>query len=340
MRNSAGERFMFRYVRPAYRAQIAETEAEADTWYAAPTQNRLPPEMLPRDDVSRAIEFEIRAGRGTARGGVLLDIASRRPADVIRKGLPHMYRQFLELADLDITKQPMEVAPTCHYLMGGVRIDPDSCATCVLGLYAAGEAAAGLHGANRLNGNGISELIVFGHRAGLGAAQYARSTSVDAPDAAQVSQAVAASRSSLGRQDGEDPFALQRELQDVMQGQVALVRDRRGLDDAIERIADIAVRSDRAEAPASPRANPSWQCALDVRSLCAVAEAIARSARLREETRGAHVREDFPDSDHALGASNVVCALVGGRLEVRTETRSPLPEALQTLVARDAPQSA
>jgi succinate dehydrogenase / fumarate reductase flavoprotein subunit len=223
--NSRGERFMFRYVPEGRRTEIAESAAEADRWYDEPARARRPPELLPRDDVSRAIEMEIRAGRGTANGAVLLDIASRRPASFIRRMLSHMYRQFLDLADVDITAQPMEVAPTCHYMMGGVRVSPESCASSVPGLFAAGEVAGGLHGANRLNGNGISELLVFGERAGRHAAAHAATrVRVPARDREQLEAAERRALAPLARAEGEDPYSLLRELQALMQRQAGLVR--------------------------------------------------------------------------------------------------------------------
>jgi succinate dehydrogenase flavoprotein subunit len=331
LRNAAGERFMFRYVPEGYRAEIAETEAEADAWYDNPLGTRRPPELLPRDDVSQAMESEIRAGRGTASGGVLLDIASRRPAAYIRRTLPHMYRQFMDLADVDITERPMEVAPTCHYMMGGIRVEPDSGAGTVSGLFAAGEAAGGLHGANRLNGNGISELLVFGRRAGEHAARHARTASPPASDPEQIAQAGRAACASLERGAGENPFALQRELQQLMQANAALVRDERGLQQAIESIEGLRERSDRMAASGGPAANPAWQCALDVRSLCTVAEAVTRSALARRESRGAHVRNDYPQADPALACVNIVVRRSGDALEVRAEPRALLPPELRAL---------
>ena len=329
--NSAGERFMFRYVPESYRAEIAQSEAEADRWYAEP-RGRRPPELLPRDEVSRAMESEIRAGRGTPNGGVILDIASRRPADYIRNCLPHMYRQFLDLADVDIGTQVMEVAPTCHYMMGGVRVDPDTCAASVEGLFAVGETAGGLHGANRLNGNGISELIVFGHRAGEAAARYARGAPLAAdPESAQVAQAEREARAPLSRKAGENPHLLQRELQQLMQGAAALVRTEAGLADALRGIAAIAERAAHVAAPGGPAANAAWQCSLDLRSLVTVAEAVVRSALERRESRGAHVREDYCAADSALCRTNVVIRGAAGALRPVLVPRAEPPEELRNL---------
>lgn len=335
LRNAVGERFMFRYVPEAYRAEIAETEAEADAWYDNPGDVRRPPELLPRDDVSQAIESEIRAGRGTSSGGVLLDIASRRPASHIRKTLPRMYRQFMDLADVDICSQPMEVAPTCHYMMGGVRVEPDSCAATLAGLFAAGEVAGGLHGANRLNGNGISELLVFGRRAGEHAARYAKRAAAPAVNPEQVERADRAARAPLRRSVGESPYAVQRDVQQLMQKEVALVRSEAGLVRVLEGLAAQRQRGACMSAPGGPVANPGWQCALDVASICTVAEAIARSALARNESRGAHVRSDYPRADPALASVNTVVRRIGDGLEVRTEARASLPSELRVLAEED-----
>ncbi len=329
--NASGERFMFRYVPDSYRAEIAETAQEADRWYANPRDARRPPELLPRDEVSRAMESEIRSGRGTPNGGVILDIASRRPAEYIRRALPHMYRQFLDLADVDIGTQAMEVAPTCHYMMGGVRVDPDSCAATVEGLFAAGETAGGLHGANRLNGNGISELIVFGHRAGEAAARHARQARKSSPDPEQVARADRVARAPLGRESGENPHQLQRELQQLMQGAAALVRTEAGLAQALRGIEALAGRAERIAAPGGSAANPAWQCALDMRSLLTVAEAVVRSALERRETRGAHVREDHPAANPALSRANVVIPGGPGALAPTLVPRAEPPEDLRHL---------
>lgn len=329
--NSAGERFMFRYVTEGYRAEIAETAAEADRWYADP-RGRRPPELLPRDEVSRAMESEIRAGRGTPNGGVILDIASRRPADYIRNALPHMYRQFLDLADIDIGTQVMEVAPTCHYMMGGVRVDPDTCAATIEGLFAAGETAGGLHGANRLNGNGISELIVFGHRAGVAAARHARAApSAADPHPEQIALADREARKPLERTVGENPYLLQRELQHLMQGAAALVRTEAGLAGALDEIDSISERAAKVAAPGGAAANPAWQASLDLRSLVVVAEAVVRSALERRESRGAHVRDDFPGADAALLRANVVIRGTAGALQPVLVPRAEPPQELQSL---------
>ena len=329
--NASGERFMFRYVPESYRPEIAETEAEADRWYADPS-GRRPPELLPRDEVSRAMESEIRAGRGTPNGAVILDIASRRPADYIRKALPHMYRQFLDLADVDIGTQGMEVAPTCHYMMGGVRVDPDTCAATIEGLFAAGETAGGLHGANRLNGNGISELIVFGNRAGAAAARHARGIArKPEADPTQVEKVDREVRAPLNRTRGENPHLLQRELQQLMQSAAGLVRTEAGLVEALRGIQSISTRAANLAAPGGCAANAAWQCALDLRSLIPVAEAVVRSALERRESRGAHVRDDYPEADPALSRANIVIRGQAGFLQAVLAPCAEPPEELQVL---------
>jgi succinate dehydrogenase / fumarate reductase flavoprotein subunit len=335
LRNAAGERFMFRYVPDGYRAEFAETEGEADSWYDHPGSVRRPPELLPRDDVSRAIDSEIRAGRGTAKGGVLLDISTRRNASFIRKWLPGMYRQFKDLAEVDITSQAMEVAPTCHYMMGGVRVEAETCASSVPGLYAAGEAAGGLHGANRLNGNAITELLVFGHRAGKHAAQHAKRAAPPAADEAQTAQIERAARAPLARPGGESPFAIQYELQQLMQQEAGLTRSEEGLARALKRLQSLRERSQRLSVPSIEQQNPAWHCALDLRSLIAVAETVLRSALSRRESRGAHVRSDYADIDAELGMANNVARRSGDAIEIRSTPGEPLTPELRALVEED-----
>jgi succinate dehydrogenase / fumarate reductase flavoprotein subunit len=264
--------------------------------------------------------LEFRAGGGTANGAVLLDIASRRPASFIRRMLSHMYRQFLDLADVDITAQPMEVAPTCHYMMGGVRVSPESCASSVPGLFAAGEVAGGLHGANRLNGNGISELLVFGERAGRHAAAHAATrVRVPARDREQLEAAERRALAPLARAEGEDPYSLLRELQALMQRQAGLVRSEKGLQQALDAIGELAVRYQWTAARGGRASNPAWQCALDLGSLLIVAEAVVRSALARRESRGAHVRDDYPEADPALQSMNIVAGRKNGALRTWPE---------------------
>src|SRR5271170_6466702 len=235
LRNSEGKRFMFDYVPDVFRAQYAETEEEADRWYTDPDHNRRPPELLPRDEVARSVNSEVKAGRGTPHGGVFLDIASRRPAEEILRRLPSMYHQFKELADVDITKEPMEVGPAQHYVMGGVEVDPDTGESCVPGLFAAGEVAGGMHGSNRLGGNSLSDLLVFGRRAGMGASDYAQGRSgTPAVDTTEVNAVLRAAVDPFERTEGENPYQLQHDLQDLMQNLVGIIRTGSELETALD----------------------------------------------------------------------------------------------------------
>jgi len=333
LRNSKGERFMFRYVPDFFRAETAEDEAEADRWYEDKKNNRRTPDLLPRDEVARAINAEVKAGRGSPHGGVFLDIASRRSPDVIRRRLPSMYHQFKELADIDITKEPMEVGPTCHYIMGGIRVDADTAASTVAGLFAAGEVAAGMHGANRLGGNSLSDLVVFGRRAGLHAAQYA--ASVRAPGAVDTGDLDATAKAMLApfdRGGGEDPYAILSELQGTMQDLVGLIRTQSELEEATRRIADYRGRLDRVSVRGGTRYNPAWNTALDLVSLLTVSEICARAAAVRTESRGGHTRDDFPKTDAEWGKKNVVVRKRDGALEIATEPLPEIPADLRAIV--------
>ena len=284
--NSHGERFMFRYVPEMFRAETAETEEEADRWYTDKSVRRTP-DLLPRDEVARAINAEIKEGRGSPHGGVYLDIASRRDADYITRRLPGMYHQFRELADVDITKEPMEVGPTCHYMMGGVRVDAETQASTVPGLYAAGEVAAGLHGANRLGGNSLSDLLVFGRRAGLHAAEY--SSAVPARPSVDTGELEALSAAALRPFDAtgtENPYTIQQDLQECMQDLVGIIRTDDELAKALEELAVLRERADRVRVEGHRQYNPGWHLALDLDPLLAVSECIAqRGARAHREPR-------------------------------------------------------
>src|SRR5947209_8570350 len=326
LKNSEGKRFMFDYVPDVFRKQYAETEEEADRWYTDPDNNRRPPELLPRDEVARAINAEIKAGRGTPAGGVYLDIASRRPAEYILKRLPSMYHQFKELADVDITKQPMEIGPTCHYIMGGVEVDPDTGATGgkVGGLFAAGEVSGGMHGSNRLGGNSLSDLLVFGKRAGEYAALYVdRLTGRPQPPPDAVDAAVEAALAPLTRKGGENPYDVWHDLQQVMQDLVGIIRRRSELEQSLKLLGDIRERLANLHAPGGRRFNPGWHLALDLRNMLVVSECTARAALEREESRGGHTREDFPAMDPTWRQVNLVCSVTpAGEVEL---TRKPVP---------------
>ncbi len=341
LKNSAGERFMFKYVPAFFRAETADTEKEADAWYENKKDNRRTPDLLPRDEVARAINAEIKAGRGSPHGGVFLDIASRRSAEYIKRRLPSMYHQFMQLAGVDITKDPMEIAPTYHYLMGGVKVDADSAQSTVPGLFAAGEVAAGLHGANRLGGNSLSDLLVFGRRAGLYAAEYAkRLARMPLVDASHVDDAVRDLAAPLERHDGENPYGIQSELEDTMQELVGIIRTRAELEQAIVRIDALAVRAERCATRGGRTYNPSWHTALDLRSLLTIASVVARSALEREESRGGHTREDFPKADPSWGKKVVVSRRRSGSVDISTEPTAEVPVELAVLLGEETPAEA
>jgi succinate dehydrogenase / fumarate reductase flavoprotein subunit len=332
LKNTDGKRFMFEYVPDVFRKQYAETEEEADRWYDDPDNNRRPPELLPRDEVARAINSEVKAGRGTPAGGVYLDIASRLPAEQITRKLPSMYHQFKELADVDITKQPMEVGPTCHYVMGGVEVDPDTAATAgsVQGLFAAGEVSGGMHGSNRLGGNSLSDLLVFGKRAGEHAAAYADSLTRRPKVATRaVEAAVDTALAPLARESGENAFVLQQELQAIMGDLVGIIRREAELTDALKRLQDLKQRVAAVGAAGGRRYNPGWHLALDLRNMLLVSECTARAALEREESRGGHTREDFPAMQPAWRQVNLVCALDGDDVVLE---RKPVPKIRPELI--------
>ncbi|HZI38623.1 MAG TPA: fumarate reductase/succinate dehydrogenase flavoprotein subunit [Acidimicrobiia bacterium] len=330
--NNAGERFMFRYIPEMFAAETADTEEEADRWYTDKKGARRTPDLLPRDEVARAINSEIKLGRGSPHGGVFLDIANRRDADYIKRRLPSMYHQFRELADVDITKDAMEVGPTCHYVMGGVRVDPETQSSTVPGLFAAGEVAAGLHGANRLGGNSLSDLLVFGKRAGQGAADYAASLGTrPAVDQAAVQDcATEALRPFEGA--GENPYSIQTDLQECMHNLVGIIRTEDELKRALEELSVLRDRAARAGVEGHRQYNPGWHLALDLRSMLAVSECIARAALERRESRGGHTREDYPQTDPEQAQYNVVIRKPGDELILTHEPKLPMPAELRELL--------
>jgi succinate dehydrogenase / fumarate reductase flavoprotein subunit len=323
LKNSEGVRFMFNYIPEYFKGDTADNEKEADAWYEDKA-NRRTPDLLPRDEVARAINAEVKAGRGSPHGGVFLDICTRRSADYIRKRLPSMYHQFKELADVDITKEPMEVGPTCHYLNGGIRVNADTTATCVPGLFAAGEVAGGLHGANRLGGNSLSDLIVFGRRAGLYAAEYVKGLKGAAGvDAGQAQASILELLSPFGRTGGENPYAIHADLQDCMQSLVGIIRTEGELRKALAEIAVFKQRLTRVKVAGGREFNPAWHLALDLYSMLSVSEAVTLGAIARKESRGGHTRDDYPMADDSLGKVNMVIRKRGGQFSV---TEEPLPE--------------
>ena len=330
--NSEGKRFMFNYIPEFFKAETAETEREADGWYED-KKNRRTPDLLPRDEVARAINAEVKAGRGTSHGGVFLDIASRRPAEYIKRRLPSMYHQFKELADVDITKEPMEVGPTCHYFMGGVRVDADTTATTVPGLFAAGEVAAGLHGANRLGGNSLSDLVVFGRRAGLHAAEYAKALKGSpAADAGQIEAIAQELLVPFNGKGGENPYAIHAELQDCMQNLVGIIRTEKELKQALDKLAAFKQRLMKVSVDGNRQYNPGWHLALDLYSMLEVSEVVTLAAIERKESRGGHTRDDYPKTDAKFAKINVVTRKRKNDLQISQEPLPEMPEELKKLV--------
>ncbi|MEZ0239228.1 MAG: fumarate reductase/succinate dehydrogenase flavoprotein subunit [Chloroflexota bacterium] len=339
LRNKDGERFMWKYLPEDRRAEYAADDAEARRWVESASEGRTsdarrPPELSTRDNVARAIYTEVREGRGSPHGGVYLDI-SYLPADHVRRKLPSMYDQFKELADVDITKGPMEVGPTTHYVMGGVRVDAESGVTTVAGLYAAGEVSGGMHGANRLGGNSLSDLLVFGARTGVAAAEAAAAQpGASYVDPVQVQTAIRELQAPLDRTAGEDPYAIHRDLQSMMQRLVGIFRVESDLDEALRGLADLEARW-RGVAVSGGRAyNPGWNLVFELRNMLTVSEAITRSARQRTESRGAHSRLDYPGTDDAAwgGRNSVVRRGAKGDMEVRASALPKLPGELQSLL--------
>ncbi|NUS17719.1 MAG: fumarate reductase/succinate dehydrogenase flavoprotein subunit [Streptomyces sp.] len=323
LRNSDGERFMFGYVPDVFKEKYAQSEQEADGWYTDPDSHRRPPELLPRDEVARAINSEVKAGRGTPHGGVYLDVSTRLPAEEIRRRLPSMHHQFKELADVDITAEAMEVGPTCHYMMGGVDVDPDTAAaTGVPGLYAAGEVAGGMHGSNRLGGNSLSDLLVFGRRAGLHAAGYAAGLGGARPAAAQEEIDAAAAEvlrpfgaaepAADGDAPAENPYTVHQELQQVMNDLVGIIRRGPEMEQALERLAGLRERAGRVGVEGHRQFNPGWHLAIDLRNMLLVSQCVARAALERTESRGGHTRDDHPEMDRTWRKVNLVCELADG----------------------------
>jgi succinate dehydrogenase / fumarate reductase flavoprotein subunit len=312
LRNSEGKRFMFNYVPDVFRPMYAETEEEADRWYNDQANNRRPPELLPRDEVARSIRAEVKAGRGSPHGGVFLDIASRRPAEEILRKLPSMYHQFKELADVDITKEPMEVGPAQHYVMGGVEVDPDSGAALVPGLFAAGEVSGGMHGSNRLGGNSLSDLLVFGRRAGEGAADYLDASQArPAISEAALAQAQAEALAPLQRVGGENPYVVHAEVQQTMSDLVGIIRREDEIKTAVAELEKLRERAAKVSAPGGSAYNPGWHLALDLRNILLIAECVAQAALERQESRGGHTRDDYPGMSPEWRKINLICSADG-----------------------------
>ncbi|MET7619691.1 fumarate reductase/succinate dehydrogenase flavoprotein subunit [Streptomyces sp. NPDC005408] len=355
LRNSEGKRFMFDYVPDVFKEKYAQSEEEGDRWYEDPDNNRRPPELLPRDEVARAINSEVKAGRGSPHGGVFLDVSTRMPAEVIRRRLPSMYHQFKELADVDITAEAMEVGPTCHYVMGGIAVESDTAAAVgVPGLFASGEVAGGMHGSNRLGGNSLSDLLVFGRRAGLHAAEYADGLAERPPvEESQIDAAAAEALrpfSAEGPEAGaqpENPYTLHQELQQTMNDLVGIIRREAEMEQALDKLADLRVRARRAGVEGHRQFNPGWHLSLDLRNMLLVSECIARAALERTESRGGHTREDCPAMERDWRRVNLICQLIDstgglaatdpvrGQIDLVRKTTDPIRPDLLALFEKE-----
>ena len=338
LRNKDGRRFMFDDIPPAYANQTSNTEEEGWRYTQGDKNARRPPELLTRDHVARCIRREVREGRGSPHGGVFLDIAwikDRIPsaAEHIKKKLPSMYHQFKQLADIDITVEAMEVGPTTHYMMGGVRVDPDSQMSDVPGLFAAGECGAGLHGANRLGGNSLSDLLVFGKRAGQYSASYAKEHSLGVISSDEVAAAEKQALAPFGRDGAEGPYAVQHALQDMMQDLVGIVRQEKEMLQALEHIQELKGRAERAGVQGHREYNPGWHTAVDLNNLLVVSEMVTKAALERKESRGAHFRDDFPAKDDKFGSFNIVIRKgSGSEMQVRRERIPDMPPELKQII--------
>ena len=343
LRNSEGKRFMFDDIPDLYKHQTADNEEEGWRYTQNDREARRPPELLTRDHVARCIMREVRDGRGSPHGGVYLDIAwikERLPnaEEHIKRKLPSMYHQFKQLANVDITKEVMEVGPTTHYTMGGIKVDPDSQMSAVPGLFAAGECAAGLHGANRLGGNSLSDLVVFGKRAGEFAANFAQEKGSGTIDESQVEQVINRALAPLEREGGEQPYAIQSELQEKMQDLVGIVRREEEMQQALGIVAELKERAERVSATGNREYNPGWHTAIDLDNLLTVSEAIALSAIERKESRGGHFRDDYPDKDAEHFAKVNVRVRKGedGRMQVDQVPMAKMPEDLQAIIDEES----
>lgn len=337
LRDSAGRRFMFDYIPEVFKDSYADNESEADRWYTDPENNRRPPELLPRDEVARAINNEVKEGRGSEHGGVFLDVASRLSTEEITRRLPSMHHQFKELADVDITAEAMEVGPTCHYVMGGVEVEPDTAASRVPGLFAAGEVAGGMHGSNRLGGNSLSDLLVFGRRAGSGAARYLSGLGADRPDITQSDVDDAALRaqqpfdSAASGSGSENPYTLHAELQQLMNDLVGIIRTGEEMRSAVRKLGEMGARVRDLAVEGNRQFNPGWHLALDLRNMLLVSRCVASAAVLRTESRGGHTRDDHPAMEAGWRGKLLVCSREGERIEISEQDQPPMREDLRDL---------
>src|SRR5437867_3760534 len=336
--NKDGRRFMFDDIPASYKAQTADNEEEGWRYCQGDKNARRPPELLTRDHVSRCIVREIKEGRGSPHGGVFLDISwikQKLPnsAEYIKKKLPSMYHQFKQLADIDITEQAMEVGPTTHYIMGGIRVDPDTQMTRLPGLFAAGECAAGINGANRLGGNSLSDLLVFGKRAGEFAAKFAKESQPGRIDKDKIDLVALEALAPFQRSDGENPYQIQKDLQETMQDLVGIVRNETEMRQALEKIGNFKMRAEKTAVTGNREYNPGWHTALDLKNLLTVSEAITRAALERKESRGAQFREDYPNQEERFSKVNtIVSKSASGSMQLRLEQLPELPEYLKQVI--------
>ena len=332
--NSEGERFMFNYIPDVFAAETAKSEEEADSWLKGKEGAMRPPELLTRDVVARAIMTEVNEGRGSPHGGVFLDIASRQSPDYIRRKLPSMYHQFKELATLDITKEPMEVGPTTHYMMGGIKVEANTAASTVPGLYAAGEAAAGMHGANRLGGNSLSDLLVFGKIAGQCAANFAQENSKVSPHGEEIKKSIENTLEPF--EDGdENPYQIHQELQEIMESHAGIVRTGEELEKGIRKLEELEKRLPRMHAKGERKYNPGWHLCLDLHNMIITSLALSRAALERTESRGAHTRLDYPDYDDKLGKVNMIVRPGPGGMSVIRSPLLKMPTELNDYVLKE-----
>jgi succinate dehydrogenase / fumarate reductase flavoprotein subunit len=320
---------MFKYIPDVFKDKYADNEAEADRWYLDQDNNRRPPELLPRDEVARAINTEVKSGRGTEHGGVFLDVSKRISAEIIKKRLPSMWHQFYELAGVDITKEAMEVGPTCHYVMGGVEVEPDTAAAIgVPGLFAAGEVAGGMHGSNRLGGNSLTDLLVFGRRAGMGAVEYVKKNGANPVSQAAITAAATKIQAPFDREGGENSYSLHAELQEITHNLVGIIRTGSELKDAITKIAEIRKRSANVSVSGGRKFNPGFHLAFDLDNMLLVAESTAKSAINREESRGGHTRDDFPVMNEKWRQINNISSFDGTQVNIREQVLPTIPKEL------------
>ena len=332
--NSEGERFMFNYIPDVFAAETAKSEEEANSWLKGEEGAMRPPELLTRDVVARAIMTEVKEGRGSPHGGVFLDIASRQSPDYIRRKLPSMYHQFKELATLDITKEAMEVGPTTHYMMGGIKVEANTAASTVPGLYAAGEAAAGMHGANRLGGNSLSDLLVFGKIAGQCAANFAQENSKVSPHGEEIKKSIENTLEPF--EDGdENPYQIHQELQEIMESHAGIVRTGDELEKGIRKLEELEKRLPKMHAKGERKYNPGWHLCLDLHNMIITSLALSRAALERTESRGAHTRLDYPDYDDELGKVNMIVRPGPGGMSVVKSPLLEMPAELNDYVLKE-----